>query len=163
MGLTDLKEKLRAFSPLGFLKKIKEAILVLSPKVISFPKDPFARFANDEVRKSHKVESKRLIVFILAGVAAVLIFSIIIIIVTSTTARPEGGELPAITAGFSIPSEELFFPSEPDFLPGFLPEREPRRFWSLEEIRQYWKTPGNPDWWREEIKSTVDNLMEGVP
>jgi len=57
----------------------------------------------------------------------------------------------------------LFYPLEPDFLPGFLPEREMRRFWTLDDIRPYWKAPGNSPWWMEEITSTVDSLMEGVP
>jgi len=59
--------------------------------------------------------------------------------------------------------EELFIPAEPDFVPEFIFEREKRRFWSLEDIRPYWKAPDSNDRWTEEIKSAVDKLMEGIP
>ena len=68
-----------------------------------------------------------------------------------------------MSSGPYIPPEELFIPTEPDFLPEFLLEREPRSSWSLDEIRPYWKNPGTPEFWQEEIKSAVDKLMEGVP
>ena len=68
-----------------------------------------------------------------------------------------------MAASIIIPQEELFIPEEPDFVPEFLFVREPRRYWSLEDIRPYWKAPLNDERWREEIKSAVDQLMEGVP
>jgi hypothetical protein len=69
----------------------------------------------------------------------------------------------AVPEGLTIPVEELFIPAEPDFVPEFIFERDRRRFWSLEDIRPYWKTPDSSDRWREEIKSAVDKLMEGIP
>jgi len=69
----------------------------------------------------------------------------------------------AASEGLTIAMEELFIPAEPDFVPEFIFEREKRRFWSLEDIRPYWKTPDSSDRWREEIKSAVDKLMEGIP
>jgi len=69
----------------------------------------------------------------------------------------------AAREGLSIAMEELFIPAEPDFVPEFIFERERRRFWSLEDIRPYWRTPDPGDRWREEIKSAVDKLMEGIP
>jgi len=77
--------------------------------------------------------------------------------------KPKTNTAPASAAALSIPSEELFIPAEPDFLPEFLLQREPRSYWSLEDIEPYWKTPSDSDLWREEIKSTVDKLMDGVP
>jgi hypothetical protein len=65
--------------------------------------------------------------------------------------------------GLTIAAEELFIPAEPDFIPEFIFEREKRRFWSLEDIRPYWRTPDPGDRWKEEIKSAVDKLMEGIP
>jgi hypothetical protein len=65
--------------------------------------------------------------------------------------------------GLTIAAEELFIPAEPDFIPEFVFEREKRRFWSLEDIRPYWRTPDPGDRWRDEIKSAVDKLMEGIP
>jgi hypothetical protein len=69
----------------------------------------------------------------------------------------------AVSEGLTIVVEDLFIPAEPDFVPEFIFEREKRRFWSLEDIRPYWKTPDPGDRWREEIKSAVDKLMEGIP
>jgi hypothetical protein len=69
----------------------------------------------------------------------------------------------AVHEGLTIAMEELFIPAEPDFVPEFVFERERRRFWSLEDIRPYWRTPDLSDRWREEIKSAVDKLMEGIP
>jgi hypothetical protein len=69
----------------------------------------------------------------------------------------------AAPEGLTIAVEELFIPAEPDFVPEFIFEREKRRFWSLEDIRPYWRTPDSSDRWREEMKSAVDKLMEGIP
>ena len=68
-----------------------------------------------------------------------------------------------MAAGLNIPQEELFIPGEPDFIPEFLLVREPRRYWSLEDIRPFWKAPQYDMRWRDEITSAVDQLMEGVP
>lgn len=62
-----------------------------------------------------------------------------------------------------IPNEELFYPSEPDFVPGFLLEREPKYFWTVEDIQPYWRIPAHSEFWHREIKSAVDKLMDGVP
>ena len=69
----------------------------------------------------------------------------------------------AMAARFTIPQEELYIPGEPDFIPEFLFEREPRRYWSLEDIRPFWRALEYDERWKEEISSAVDQLMEGVP
>jgi len=69
----------------------------------------------------------------------------------------------AAPEGITIAMEELFIPAEPDFVPEFIFEREKRRFWSLEDIRLYWRIPDSNDRWREEIKLAVDKLMDGIP
>ena len=66
-------------------------------------------------------------------------------------------------AGPVIPLEDIFLPAEPDFLPAFLFERQPRQVWTIEDIRPYWKIPEKTGLWQKEIKSAVDKLMEGVP
>jgi hypothetical protein len=65
----------------------------------------------------------------------------------------------------SIPPEDLFPPDEPDFLPDILLEREPRNPWTAEDVRPFWKDPlhEEPEPWREEIKTVIDELLEGVP
>ena len=166
MDLAGLKEKLRSLSPLELLKKLKEISLALWSNLFSLPKGLSGLFPghSGEVGQddaSPFARKKRLIFFSLGG-AVILLFGLIITVIV-VNSRPGRAGLPDITVGSSIPDEELFFPSEPDFLPGFLPEREPKRFWALDDIRPYWKAPGNSDWWMDEIISTVDSLMEGVP
>ncbi|MDR1803514.1 MAG: hypothetical protein LBQ94_07895 [Treponema sp.] len=168
MDFSNLKEKLRNLAPLELLNKLKEALLAIWSNVFSFAEGIVSRFLgggsfnpSGEDDDKHRVEKKRLILFGLCGVT-VLLLGLLIFIIVRNVSRSQGGSS-SVASGLSIPAEELFFPREPDFLPGFLPERERRRFWSLDEIRPYWKAPGNSVWWMEEITSTVDSLMEGVP
>jgi len=163
MDLAGLKEKLRSLSPLELLEKLKDVLLALWDKVFSLVMGFFGHSGGtQEDGSSLLARKKKLILFGLAG-AAVLLFGLLITFIVIHAGRSEGTVISNIASGLAIPSEELFYPSEPDFLPGFLPEREPRRFWTLDDIRQYWKAPGNSLWWMEEIISTVDSLMEGVP
>ena len=163
MDLAGLKEKLRSLSPLELLEKLKEVLLAVWDKAFSLVMGFFGHSGGtQEDGSSQLARKKRLILFGLAG-AAVLLFGLLITFIVIHAGRSEGTVISNIASGLAIPSEELFYPSEPDFLPGFLPEREPRRFWTLDDIRQYWKAPGNSLWWMEEIISTVDSLMEGVP
>ena len=172
MDFAGLKEKLLSVSPLELLKIIRDALLALWSDAFSLVKDLLGRVSggrlfgpSSEARQgepSPLARKKRLILFGLAGAAVVLLGLVITIIVVNAP-RPERTALSNNATGLSIPPEELFYPQEPDFLPVFLPERESRRFWSLDDIRQYWRTPGNSDWWMEGIKSTVDSLMEEVP
>lgn len=106
-------------------------------------------------------EKRRPIMFGTAG--ALLFFLVIIIALSANSGRPERAAAQEMAIGPSIPIEELFLPAEPDFLPQFLLEREPRQFWSLDDIRPFWRNPGSPELWRREIHSQVDRLMEGVP
>ena len=164
MDFASLKEKLRSISPLEILKKLKEILLAVWSNVFSLPKGLRASFSghSDEAQQDDPLaRKKRLILFGLGG-AAILLFGLLITVVI-VHLRPKNTDAINISAGLSIPIEEFFFPQEPDFLPGFLPERERRRFWTLDDIRQYWKPPGNSDWWMEEIITTVDSLMDGVP
>jgi hypothetical protein len=69
----------------------------------------------------------------------------------------------AMTTGPSIPADDLFIPGEPDFIPDYILGKEKRSFWSVEDLKPYWKTPGNHEFWRSEIKSEMDKLLEGVP
>ena len=163
MDFPNLKEKLRGLSPLELLEKLKDALLALWADVLSLVKGLFGGGTfSPSGEDDPQARKKRLILFGLCGVT-VLLFGLLIFIIVRNVSRSDRTGTSNIASGLSIPAEELFFPSEPDFLPGFLPGRERRSFWSLDDIRQYWKAPGNSLWWMEEITSTVDNLMEGVP
>ena len=89
---------------------------------------------------------------------------VLIILIAAIALRPgRQNSTTNMARAQAIPQEELFLPAEPDFVPEFLLEREPRKAWTLEDIRPYWKTPEIGDYLREEIKSAVDKLMEGIP
>ena len=111
----------------------------------------------------HFPEEKRRPVLYIFG-ALIFIFLILCVTALAVNLRgPKKNVTPDMAVGPAIPAEDLFFPSEPDFLPAFILEREPRFSWSIEDIRPYWRNPEHTEKWREEIKSAVDKLMEGVP
>ena len=119
-----------------------------------------------------QVWKRRLMIFGFGGFA-LLILIFLIAILALNAGQPKENPANSLASGPSVASEELFIPAEPDFLPKFILEREPRRFWSLEDIRPYWKSPADsaasdslqsdPERWRGEIRSAVDKLLEGVP
>ena len=98
---------------------------------------------------------------IVGGIAGFLLILIIVAIATSVGGREANIPLAAQSI-HAIAPEELFIPDEPNFLPDFLLEREPRHFWSVDDIRPYWRTPGAQDFWQGIIRSTVEELMENV-
>jgi len=172
MDLSGLKEIINGI--LGKISGISEKAGQSFGKSNGIPQIAKGRF--DKIKKSFSVfatwiknainsagPDKRKPLFIGFGAMAVLflILAIAAGILTSKKRRmvPPG----AVAGGLTIAAEELFIPAEPDFVPEFIFEREKRRFWSLEDIRQYWRTPDSGDRWREEIKSAVDKLMEGIP
>jgi len=133
----------------SLLDKIKESFSVLVNRI----KDAVNNIGLDK-KKS---------LFIGFGALAVLFLILAIAAGVSSSKKRRMVTPDAVAGGLTIPVEELFIPAEPDFVPEFIFEREKRRFWSLEDIRQYWRTPDSSDRWREEIKSAVDKLMEGIP
>ena len=64
-----------------------------------------------------------------------------------------------------VPTEELFLPPEPDFLPGVLPGRDRRAEWTTADALPWWKNPltDGEERWRARIESMIDEIMEGVP
>ena len=167
-----MKEKLLSLAPLEILKSFKDVLLALLANLFSLPKGFPARIFGGrsavssggelEEESSPYARKKRLILLGLMG-TVVLLFGILVALLVANIPRPGRADVLNVAPGLSIPVEEFFFPVEPDFLPGFLPEREPRRYWTLDDIRLYWRAPGNSDWWMEGITSTVDSIMEGVP
>jgi hypothetical protein len=106
---------------------------------------------------------KRKLMLIGLGALVVLFLILAITVGVSSSKKRRMASPDTVERNLAIPKEELFIPAEPDFVPEFIFEREKRRFWSLEDIRQYWRTPDSGDRWRDEIKSAVDKLMEGIP
>jgi hypothetical protein len=168
MDLSGLKEKIS-----GILEKIR-ALFKKNKEPESndassktetlkklFPPSALVTWVNNLLDRAGPDKRKPLLMG-LGGLAGVfLILAIAAGTLNSKKRRMTSPE--AVPEGLTIAVEELFIPAEPDFVPEFTFERETRRFWSLEDIRPYWKTPNSSDRWREEIKSAVDKLMEGIP
>ena len=158
MNLTEGKEKARELlnKCIELLNTFIEAFKLLPGKIV---------FIADRFLGHFPAEKRRIILFAFGGSVALLLILVISTVVIHS-GRPKKSAAVEVSAGplLNIPPEDLFIPAEPDFLPGFLLEREPRHSWSIEDIHPYWKKPeGNPDLWREKIKSAVDKLMEDVP
>ena len=141
-----------------FLTKLKEKIIGVLELFKGFSLIPRLKSVNRRV--------------LIIGLGAMLTLVLLLLIIVMVS-RLGGGtsETPAqlMSLDFTIPLEDLFMPSEPDFIPELLFEQEPRSFWSIEDIRPFWRNPENSagitdsDIWRDEIRSTVDRLLEGVP
>jgi len=186
MNLAGLIDKV-----IEFLNKIKGLVLACWARVLTMlklfaripanrtrgpvkapgKKNPFmeSRFGSftDWFRRSFGPGSvpegkRRVMLFGIGGFSALFLI-LIIAILALNIGRPKESSARDLSGGPVIMSEDLFIPAEPDFIPQFLPEREPRRSWTLDDIRPYWRSPGDPDLWAGEIKSEVDKLMEGVP
>ncbi|MDR1566091.1 MAG: hypothetical protein LBS48_02265 [Treponema sp.] len=104
------------------------------------------------------------VLFCLGG--AVLLLILLIIVVLAAQAGSSGGAGLPEAPGVSVSPEDFFMPQEPDFLPDTLLEREPRRPWTSEDVRPFWKDPADSalkEDWRWEMSRVIDELMESVP
>jgi hypothetical protein len=107
-------------------------------------------------------EEKRTPLLLCRGGIVVLLISLTVITLAS---GGHGAREVREAAELVIPPEELFFPGEPDFVPSLLLEREPRRFWTPDDIAPFWEDPGSlsRDQWVKEMGLVIDELMENVP
>ncbi|MDR0313704.1 MAG: hypothetical protein LBI14_08900 [Treponema sp.] len=103
---------------------------------------------------------RRIVIYSLGGL--VLLCIILIVIAAGSGKRP--GNPQSVVTGTGIPTEELFYAAEPDFLPSLLLERWPSAPWTAEEVRPFWTDPvtGFEERWRETAEAVIDKLMEGV-
>jgi hypothetical protein len=106
-------------------------------------------------------EKQKPLLFCLGGIAVLLICLIAAALARGARRPVENKEAVELT----IPSEDLFFPGEPDFVPSLLLEREPRRFWTPDDIAPFWQDPEDlgRDQWMREMELVIDKLMEEVP
>ena len=98
----------------------------------------------------------------LGGLLLVLLVMLIGVSISRSRSRRASDTPHTASLEFIIPVEELFMASEPQFLPEFLLEQEPRSSWSIEDIRPFWVVPSNQDIWRGEIRSAAERFLEGV-
>ena len=147
---------LRAFGSQTFAADLKKTCATLAGKAGPLPSRLLQSLASIPL-----MAGKKRVLFFAAGGLAALLLVLVITAAALNSRRP--GEAAAMQAAHFIPSEELFIPDEPDFVPDFLLEREPRHLWSIDDIRPYWRTSGNPEFWHNIIRSAVDELMENIP
>ena len=148
MKLDEGKEKVRIF-----LGKLKEtAASFWSGKILLLGDRLFHRFPAEK--------RKPLLIGFMGGL---FLFFILLIAVIGNSGNSKSSPGILQTARTAIPHEDLFFPVEPDFIPAFILEREPRLFWTAEDAEPYWRPLGDLDFWFREISNAVERLLEGVP
>jgi len=108
-------------------------------------------------------QKRRLILIGASGFCVLLTFSVIMSMVN----RMEKKLLPEperLKVNISIPSDDIFLPEEPDFLPGVILDRERRNSWSEQDASEYWQDPlrDGEEQWREKIEAAIDELLERV-
>ena len=106
--------------------------------------------------------NRRVLIIGLGGLMALILVLLIGATVSRSRERRADAAPQLMSVDFTISIEDLFLPSEPEFVPEFLLEQEPKSFWSIEDIRPYWINPAGSEVWRNEIMSAVDRLLEGV-
>ena len=114
----------------------------------------------DKISEFLPREKRRIFLYITGG----LVLAAICLTIISLIIAIKKPETQIKLSGSPIPAEELFYPAEPDFLPRLLLDHEPRRRWTANDIKPFWKDPGpgHEAQWREAAISVIDKLMEGV-
>jgi hypothetical protein len=125
-------------------------------RVINYIKDWFKNLSGEEKRRFALVCT--------AGFSVLLTFSVIIYI-RGTGEEKQPFEPERVKLNIVIPADELFFPDEPDFLPGVLLERDRRSSWTEQDALEHWQNPliSGEEQWREKIESAIDAFLERVP
>jgi hypothetical protein len=103
---------------------------------------------------------------------SIITFSVFVLVLVGVLSSKSGRENRAtvtagttpIRQGFILP-DELFLPTEPDFVPGVLLEREQRAMWTTSDAAPLWQDPlrDGEEPWRNRIEQAIDEIMESVP
>jgi len=116
----------------------------------------------DKILDKIPEDRRRLFIFTLGGLVLLIIcLTLVFIMMNGRHARAV--ELAGVPY-MAIPHDELFYPAEPDFLPELMYGREPRLYWTADDLLPFWidPGPGNEQQWRELASSVIDRLMENV-
>ena len=126
--------------------------------------EKFVQFIKDWFQKLTAEQKRSLAVVCTLVFAGILTFSVI------ASLKIDGGEKkedkpPESVIIAPIPSEELFLPDEPDYIPGVLLKRDRRSNWTEENAMEFWQDPlkNGEEQWREKIESSIDDYLERVP
>jgi len=111
-------------------------------------------------------EKRTLVLTASVGFCAVLTLVLVSVSLRGGNKGREGAvvETVAVQQGY-IPSDDLFLPDEPDFVPDILLGREQREQWTADDAAPLWQDPlrNGEEPWRDRIERTVDDIMESVP
>ncbi|MDR1901123.1 MAG: hypothetical protein LBQ88_02405 [Treponema sp.] len=115
--------------------------------------------------KSVVQDKKRTLLIGMAAAALILVICLIALLLRPNREASLSNRVADTKRPPLIPSEELFLPEEPDFLPEILLDREQRRAWTGDDAGIHWKDPLNlgEELWRDEVKSVIDKFLEGIP
>lgn len=111
-------------------------------------------------------EKFRLVILCTAAFAVILTFSVILSLIKTDGSKSGAASLsPNADNRIPIPTEEIFFPEEPNFVPGVMLEREQRPAWTTEDAALYWQDPlkDGEEHWRKNIEDSVDEFLERIP
>ncbi|MDR0473959.1 MAG: hypothetical protein LBH43_09865 [Treponema sp.] len=164
-ALPCYREKSNSLQPLAQLWKIY--LFSVTINSMDFLKEfsgrilPALDAAADRILDFIPAEKRRASLFCAGGT----VFLLIIVILVSLAAEPEEAEESAQGPAVAISGDDFFLPREPDFVPDFLPGREPRADWGVDEVMPFWKDPGQSVryLWQEEMSAIIDRLLENVP
>jgi hypothetical protein len=137
----------------------------LGEKIIPF----FTRIREHGILKKLFRDRKRFVFISFGVLLTLLLFSIVALLLlmnrNADAGLRAGNAAEGFSRGVSIPPEELFLPAEPDFLPGVILDREPRRSWTAGDAEPYWQDPlkYGEEPWRDRVEAVIDELLEQVP
>ncbi|MHC6202449.1 hypothetical protein ACYULU_04555 [Breznakiellaceae bacterium SP9] len=115
--------------------------------------------SNPEQAKS----PKGILLAALAVVAVVLVICLGVVLMEEKERSVSRGTV--LSGPPLIPTEELFLPDEPDFLPKILLDREKKEAWTDADASAHWRDPKElgDELWKKEVETVIDTLLEVVP
>ena len=130
---------------------------------MAFP-EKIIGFFQDRIHKLTDKGRNRLILICTAVAVVILVLSVLLPLISSGR-DSRSVEPPRSNRMTPIPSQELFLPDEPDFIPGVLLERERRSIWTEQDASEYWQDPlrDGEEPWREKIEEAINEFMERIP
>jgi len=125
-------------------------------KIIRFIQDGFKKLTNDR---------KRQVILICTVVFSAILTISVLLSLKLPEKKEKAKDQNELSFKIPVPSEEIFLPEEPDFVPGVILERERRTEWTEEDAKEYWRDPlkEGEEQWREKIEGEIDKYLERVP
>ena len=125
-------------------------------KIIRFIQDGFIKLTNDR---------KRQVILICTVVFSAILTISVLLSLKLPEKKEKAKDQNELSFKIPVPSEEIFLPEEPDFVPGVILERERRTKWTEEDAKEYWRDPlkEGEKQWRDKIENEIDKYLERVP